>query len=159
MLVKWKKLMKKQTDRKIRMLQFDHVRKYKYRYLWFSQNNSIGIHFTISKHRVTKEMNYPLVEKVQYFLSNASLNKLFWAETLVYATYNGAIGSDTDRILSLPYLYLHPTFGFGYGYRYWRVWKNDICIHQNQISDMDRILADRIRILIGYVKMDWLRIN
>ena len=64
----------------------------------------------------------------------------------------GAIGSDTDRILPLPYPYPHPTFGYGYGYEYWRMWKNDIRIRQNQISDINRILADRMRILIGYVK-------
>ena len=29
----------------------------------------------------------------------------------------GAIGSDTDRILPLPYSYPHPTFG----YEYWRM--------------------------------------
>ena len=30
----------------------------------------------------------------------------------------GAIGSDTDRVLLLPYQYLHPTFGYGYEYGY-----------------------------------------
>jgi len=30
----------------------------------------------------------------------------------------GAIGSDTDQILSLPYLYPHPTFGYRYEYGY-----------------------------------------
>ena len=79
-----------------------------------------------------------------------NLKHLFWWWSLA----RGAIGSDTDRILRLPYSYPHPTFGYGYGYgyRYWWMWKNDIRIHQNRISDMDAILADRTRILIGYVK-------
>ena len=66
----------------------------------------------------------------------------------------GVIGSDTDWILPLPYPYPHPTFGYGYGYGYgyWRMWKNDIHIRQNRISDINRILADRMRILIGYIK-------
>ena len=55
-----------------------------------------------------------------------------------------------DRILSLPYSYPHPTFG----YEYWRMWKNDIRIRQNQILDMYQILADHMRILIGYVKIN-----
>ena len=50
----------------------------------------------------------------------------------------GAIGSDTDRILLLPYPYLYPTIG----YRYWGMRKNKIRIRQNRISDMNRILAD-----------------
>jgi len=72
----------------------------------------------------------------------------WWAN--VAAATRGAIGSDTDRILPLPYPYPHPTFGYGYGYL--QMGKNDICIRQNRISDINRILANRMRILIGYVK-------
>ena len=40
-------------------------------------HNSIGIHFTVGKHWVAREMNHFLLEKVQYLLSNAQLDKLF----------------------------------------------------------------------------------
>ena len=56
--------------------------------------------------------------------------------------------------IALPYPYPHPAFRYEYRYGYWRMWKNDIRIHQNQISDTDRILVDRMRILIRYVKID-----
>ena len=54
----------------------------------FDQNNSIGIHFTIEKQiGVAKNINRGLLEKVWYLLSNASLDKTFWAEALVYASH------------------------------------------------------------------------
>ena len=37
--------------------------------------------------------------------------------------------------------------------------KNDIRIRQNRVSDTDRILADQMRILIGYTKTVTVRIN
>ena len=36
---------------------------------------------------VAKEMNCSLLEKIQCLLSNAQLDKLFWAETLEYASH------------------------------------------------------------------------
>ena len=53
----------------------------------FGQNNGIGIHFTVEKYGMTKKMNCSLLGKVQYLLSNASLDKLFWVEPLVYASH------------------------------------------------------------------------
>ena len=50
------------------------------------QNNSIDIHFTVEKHGVAKELNLFLLKKVQYLLSNASLDKSFSAEVL-YASH------------------------------------------------------------------------
>ena len=58
----------------------------------------------------------------------------------------------SDQILSLSYLYPHPTFGYGYGSEYQQIWENNICVRQNWISNTDRILADQMRILIGYAK-------
>jgi len=63
----------------------------------------------------------------------------------------GVIRSNTDWIFPLPYSYPHSTFG--YRYRYYRMWKNDIRIRQNQILDTCRILTDQM-ILIGYEKTD-----
>jgi len=36
---------------------------------------------------VQPEMNRVLLEKLQYFLSNASLDKFFWVEAIVYASH------------------------------------------------------------------------
>jgi len=44
-------------------------------------------HFTNEKIGITREMNYALLEKFQYLLSNVSLNKLFWAEAIVYDSH------------------------------------------------------------------------
>ena len=53
----------------------------------FGQNNGIGIHFTNRKDEIAKKINRALLEKVRYFLSNASLNKSYWVEILVYASH------------------------------------------------------------------------
>ena len=45
------------------------------------------IHFTIQKDEIAKKINHALLEKVPYLLSNASLNKSFWAEALVYTSH------------------------------------------------------------------------
>jgi len=78
--------MQKQTDRKMRVLQIDNVGEYKDQFLQFGQNNEIGIHFKAGKHGMGKETNRSFLEKVQYLLSNAQLDKSFWAETLEYAS-------------------------------------------------------------------------
>ena len=45
MLMKWKDMMEKQTDRKIKELQIGNVEKYKNQFLQFGQNTSIDTHF------------------------------------------------------------------------------------------------------------------
>ena len=64
------KLMEKQTAKKSRcsnliMLESTMIDS------WICQNNGIGIHFTIGKHGMAKEMNRSLLEKVRCLLSNA----------------------------------------------------------------------------------------
>jgi len=87
MLVKWKNMMEKHTSRKTKEIQIDNIEKYKDQFLWFGQNTGIGIHFTNEIHRADKEINRFLLEKVRSLLSNASLDKPFWAEVIVYASH------------------------------------------------------------------------
>ena len=88
LFVKWKKLMKKQTGMKIKVLQFDHAWECKVRFLQYGQNNGISIHFTVEKQiRVAKELNGVLLDKVRYLLSNALSDKSFWSEPLLYASH------------------------------------------------------------------------
>jgi len=77
----------KSDGRKIKVLWYDHVEDYKDFLLQFGQNNGIVTHFINRKDGVAKEMNRALLEKVQYLLSNASLDKSFWAEAIVYAIH------------------------------------------------------------------------
>ena len=56
-------------------------------FLRFGQNTGIGTHFTDGIHGLAKEMNHSLLEKVWCLLSNARLDKLFWAEAIVYASH------------------------------------------------------------------------
>ena len=79
-------MMEKQTSRKIKMLQVDHVEEYKDQFLRFGQNTGI-IHFTISKRGMAKKMKYSLLDMVRYLLSNASLDKTFWVEALEYISH------------------------------------------------------------------------
>ena len=76
-LVKWKNMIKKQTDKKMKALQIDKVTKYKNQFLQFGQNNWIGIHFKIDKYGVSKKVNRTLLKKVQRLLSNAQYDKSF----------------------------------------------------------------------------------
>ena len=46
MFVKWKNMIEKQTERKIKVVQIDSVGEYKDQFLRFDQNTDIGIHFT-----------------------------------------------------------------------------------------------------------------
>ena len=69
------------------MLQINDVWEYKDQFLQFCQNTGIAIHFTNGKHGVAKMMNHSLLENVQFLLSNAQLDKLFWAEALEYASH------------------------------------------------------------------------
>ena len=69
------------------MLQIDNIGEYEDKFLRFGWNTGIGIHFTIEKHEMTKEMNRSLLEKVRCLLSNAQLDKSFWVKALEYATH------------------------------------------------------------------------
>ena len=71
MLVKWKDMIKKQMDRKIKEFQIGNVEKYKNQVLQFNQNTSIGTHFTNGIHELAKKINRSLLEKVRWLLSNA----------------------------------------------------------------------------------------
>ena len=85
--MKWKKQMENHTGRKIKMLRYDHVEEYKDSFLQFCQNNGIETHFTDGKDGVVRELNRAFLEKIQYLLSNALLNKLFWAEAIMFASH------------------------------------------------------------------------
>jgi len=50
MLVKWKDMMEKQTDRKFMELQIGNVERYMNQFLQFDQNNGIDTHFTNGIH-------------------------------------------------------------------------------------------------------------
>jgi len=80
-LVKWKDMMEKQTGGKME-LQIGNVEKYKNQFLQFGQNTGIDTHFTDEIHELAKEINRSLLEKVRCLLSNAQLDKLFWARQL-----------------------------------------------------------------------------
>ena len=101
MLVKWKDMMEKQTGRKIKELQIGNIEKYKNLFLQFDENTCIGTHFTNGIHGLAKKISRSLLEKVQCVLSNAWLDKSFWAEAIIYANHliNGlsstAIGGKT----------------------------------------------------------------
>ena len=69
------------------MFLYDHVEEYKDSFLQFGQNNGIETHFTDGKDGVAREVNRAVLEKVQYLLSNASLDKSFQAEAIVYASH------------------------------------------------------------------------
>jgi len=46
------------------------------------------MHFIVQKQiDVAKKLNCALLEKIQYLLSNAQLDKSFWAEALIYSSY------------------------------------------------------------------------
>ena len=79
--------MENKKCRKIKVLRYDHVEEYEDSFLQFSKNNGIVTHFTNGKFGAAKGMNHALLEKVQYLLFNALLDKLFWAEAIVYASH------------------------------------------------------------------------
>ena len=55
------------------------------------QNESIKRHFTVrytsQQNGVAEHMNCTLLEKIQCMLSNACLDKKFWAETMSYTSH------------------------------------------------------------------------
>ena len=79
--------MEKQTGRKIKELQIGNIEKDMNQFLRFGQNTGIGTHFTEGIHGLAKELNCSLLENVRYLLSNARLDKSFWAEAIVYASH------------------------------------------------------------------------
>ncbi|KAH9665312.1 hypothetical protein KPL70_020298 [Citrus sinensis] len=104
--VKWKKLVETQTGRKIKVLRSDNGGEYTSDpFLQVCQNEGIKRHFTVrhtpQQNGVAERMNRTLLEKVRCMLSNAGLDKKFWAETVSYASHlvnrlpSAAIGGKT----------------------------------------------------------------
>jgi len=76
-LVRWKDMMEKHTDRKIKELQIGNIQRYKNQFLQFGQNTGIGTHFTDRIYGLAKKINCSLLKKAQCLLSNAQLDKSF----------------------------------------------------------------------------------
>ncbi|KAH9792408.1 hypothetical protein KPL71_004103 [Citrus sinensis] len=104
--VKWKKLMETQTGRKIKVLRSDNRGEYTSDpFLKVCQNEGIKRHFTVrhtlQQNSVAEHMNRTLLEKVRCMLSNAGLDKKFWAKAGSYASHlvnrlpSAAIGGKT----------------------------------------------------------------
>ncbi|KAH9670812.1 Integrase catalytic domain-containing protein [Citrus sinensis] len=104
--MKWKKLVETQTDRKIKVLRSDNGGEYTSDpFLQLCQNEGIKRHFTVrhtpQQNGVAERMNRTLLEKVRCMLSNAGLDKKFWAEAVSYASHlvnrlpSAAIGGKT----------------------------------------------------------------
>ncbi|KAH9771353.1 Integrase catalytic domain-containing protein [Citrus sinensis] len=90
--LKWKKMVETQTGRKIKRLRSDNGGEYKNdQFLQICQDEGIVRHFTVrdtpQQNGVAKRMNRTILEKVRCMLSNAGLNKEFWAEAVVYACH------------------------------------------------------------------------
>ncbi|KAH9684519.1 Integrase catalytic domain-containing protein [Citrus sinensis] len=90
--VKWKKLVEAQTGRKIKVLRSDNGGEYTSdQFLQVCQNEGIKRHFTVrhtpQQNGVAERMNRTLLEKVRCMLSNAGLDKKFWAEAASYASH------------------------------------------------------------------------
>jgi len=79
--------MEKQRGRKIKELQIGNVERYMNQFLRFGQNNGIGTHFIEGIHGLDEKVKRSLLEKVRLLLSNARLDKSFWAEAIVYANH------------------------------------------------------------------------
>ena len=58
-----------------------------YQFLRFSQNTGIVTHFTTGTDELAKEVIRFLLEEVRRLLSNAGLDKSFWAEATEYASH------------------------------------------------------------------------
>ncbi|KAH9657504.1 hypothetical protein KPL70_023101 [Citrus sinensis] len=104
--VKWNKLVETQTGRKIKVLRSDNGGEYTSDpFLQVCQNEGIKRHFTMrhtpQQNGVAERMNRTLLEKVRCMLSNAGLDKKFWAEAVSYASHlvnrlpSAAIGGKT----------------------------------------------------------------
>ncbi|KAH9699088.1 Integrase catalytic domain-containing protein [Citrus sinensis] len=104
--VKWKILVETQTGRKIKILRSNNGGEYTSDpFLQVCQNEGIKRHFTVrhtpQQNGVAERMNRTLLEKVRCMLSNAGLDKKFWAEAVSYASHlvnwlpSAAIGGKT----------------------------------------------------------------
>ena len=92
-------MMEKQIGRKIKELQIDNVERYKNQFLQFDQNTGTDTHFTDGIHGLVRKINHSFLEKARCLLSNARLDKSFWAESIMYASHlinrSTAIGGKT----------------------------------------------------------------
>ena len=75
--------MEKQIGRKIKELLIGNVERYRNQFLRFVKNTGIGTHFTDRLYGLAKEVNCSLLEKARCLLSNARLDKSFWAEAML----------------------------------------------------------------------------
>ncbi|KAH9673193.1 Integrase catalytic domain-containing protein [Citrus sinensis] len=90
--VKWNKLVETQIGRKIKVLRSNNEGEYTSDpFLQVYQNEGIKRHFTVrhtpQHNGVAERMNRTLLEKVRCMLSNAGLDKKFWAEAVSYASH------------------------------------------------------------------------
>ena len=88
----WKKMVENQTGRKIKVLRFDNGTEYiNDQFSYFCNKEGISRHFTVrdtpQQNGVAERMNRTLLEKVRCMLSNAGLDKQFWAEAVMYASH------------------------------------------------------------------------
>jgi len=80
--------MERQIGRKIKELKIGNVRKDMYQFLRFGQNTRIVTHFTTGTDGLAKEVICSILEEVRsLLLSNAGLDKSFWAEATEYASH------------------------------------------------------------------------
>ena len=88
----WKKMVENQTGRKIKVLRSDNGTEYiNDQFSYFCNKEGISRHFTVrdtpQQNGVAERMNRTLLEKVRCMLSNAGLDKQFWAEAVMYASH------------------------------------------------------------------------
>ena len=79
--------MERQIGRKIKELHIGNVRKDMYQFLRFGQNTGIATHFTTGTEGLAKDVVRSLLEEVRRLLSNAGLDRSFWAEATEYASH------------------------------------------------------------------------
>ena len=88
----WKKMVENQTGRKTKVLRSDNGTEYRNdQFSYFCKKEGISRHFTVrdtpQQNGVAERMNRTLLEKVRCMLSNAGLDKQFWAEAVMYASH------------------------------------------------------------------------
>ena len=112
-------------------------------YQWITRFPVLNVHSDVIVDVEILKISCGALARIEYFslllfyqLKISKFNTLFhWIIVFsipisLWSTQHLDIGSDTNKILLLPYLYPHLPFGYGYGYgyEYWRMWKNDIRI-------------------------------
>lgn len=90
--ITWKKDVKIQSGKKIKVLHSDNGGEYTSdHFLKFCKKEGIQYYFTIREiilhNRVIEIINQTLLEKIWCMLSNFGLAKHFWVEALTYATH------------------------------------------------------------------------